>query len=100
MTLDELTQAIRAKARQNVPLGHKVAFDLGETGTIFWDGTASPAEIGNEPGEAETTLRLSPDLLEKMIDGNANATMAYMTGKLKISGSMGVAMKINSLLEE
>jgi putative sterol carrier protein len=35
-----------------------------------------------------------------LIDGELNAMMAYTLGKLKIDGSMGVAMKVAALLEE
>jgi putative sterol carrier protein len=100
MSLEELTEEIRAKARANVPLGHTVLFDLGPDGVIFWDGTQNPAAVDNLRREAETTLKLPSDLLKEMLNGGANATLAYMTGRLKISGSTGVALKINSMLED
>ena len=77
-----------------------MTFDLGADGIIYWDGTAVPAAIGNEAGESETTLTLSLEDLQKLIEGNLNPTLAYMTGKLKVAGSMGVALKISQLLEE
>jgi putative sterol carrier protein len=77
-----------------------VTFDLGADGIIYWDGTAVPAAIGNDAGESDTTLTLSLDDLQKLIEGNLNPTLAYMTGKLKVAGSMGVALKISQLLEE
>ena len=100
MSLDALTKTVKEKAAQNVSLGHTVLFDLGDEGAIFWDGTQNPAVISNEKAEAETTLKLSAASLQKMLDGGMNATLAYMTGSLKISGSMGVALKINSMMED
>jgi len=100
MSLDTLTKTVKEKATQNVSLGHTVLFDLGDEGAIFWDGTQNPAVISNEKAEAETTLKLSASSLQKMLDGGMNATLAYMTGSLKISGSMGVALKINALMED
>jgi len=100
MSLDVLTKTVKEKATQNVSLGHTVLFDLGDEGAIFWDGTQNPAVISNEKAEAETTLKLSASSLQKMLDGGMNATLAYMTGSLKISGSMGVALKINALMED
>ena len=100
MSLESATAAIRAKAGLAPKLGYRVAFDLGADGIIYWDGTAVPAVIGNEAGESDTTLTLSLDDLQKLIDGNLNPTLAYMTGKLKVAGSMGVALKISQLLEE
>jgi putative sterol carrier protein len=100
MTLDELTERIRQRAAANPPLGYRVKFDLGDDGLIFWDGTDSTARIANEDGDADTTIGISGGDLTKMIEGDLNPTLAYMTGRLKVSGSMGVALKISQLLED
>lgn len=100
MSLESVTAAIRAKAALAPALGHRVIFDLGEAGVVHWDGTESPPLIGNERGEAETTLALSLADMEKLVAGDLDATLAYMTGRLKIAGSMGIALKVNQLLSE
>ncbi len=100
MSLESATAAVRAKAALAPKLGYRVTIDLGADGIIYWDGTAVPAAIGNEPGESETTLTLSLDDLQKLIDGSLNPTVAYMTGKLKVAGSLGVALKIAQLFED
>jgi putative sterol carrier protein len=33
-----------------------------------------------------------------MINGKLNGQMAFMTGKLKVAGDMGLAMKLQTLL--
>lgn len=45
------------------------------------------------------TLQLSPEHLQKLIQGELNPTMAFMTGKLKIKGDLSMAMKLQSLLK-
>lgn len=100
MSLESATAAIRAKAGAAAPLGHTIRFDLGDDGAIFWDGTQTPPLVDNEARDAETTITISLDNLGKLIAGDLNPTMAYMTGKLKIQGSMGVALKMSQLLEE
>ena len=100
MSLESATAAIRAKAGTAAPLGHTIQFDLGGDGVIFWDGTQSPPLIDNTARDAETTITISLDNLDSLIAGQLNPTMAYMTGKLKIQGAMGVALKMSSLLEE
>ncbi len=100
MSLESATAAIRAKAALAPKLGYRVTFDLGADGLIYWDGTAVPAVIGNEAGESDTTLTLSLDDLQNLIEGTLNPTLAYMTGKLKDAGSTGVALKIAQLLED
>jgi putative sterol carrier protein len=100
MSLESATAAIRAKAGTAAPLGHTIQFDLGGDGVIFWDGTQTPPLIDNTARDAEATIAISLDNLDNLIAGQLNPTMAYMTGKLKIQGSMGVALKMSQLLEE
>jgi putative sterol carrier protein len=101
MSLESLTEAVRGKAAVNLPLGYKVQFDLGDDGLIYWDGTQTPPVIDNAThDDVDTTLTLSSTSLQKMLDGNLNPTLAYMTGTLKVQGSMGVALKINQMLED
>jgi len=100
MDLAELTDALRKQASRNVKLGYKVKFELDE-GVIFWDGTDSSPDVSNEDkGEADTTIRISADNLEKLMKGNLDPTMAYMTGKLKVDGKMGVALKLTSMFAD
>lgn len=98
MSLENLTEELRRRAAMAPPLGYKVKFDLGDDGLIFWDGTETPAQIGNDDIEADTTIRLSAENFEKLMQGGLDPTMAYMTGKLKVDGKVGVAMKIGTLL--
>ncbi len=48
-------------------------------------------------GEADCTISASEETLVKIANGDANPTTAYMTGKLKISGDMGAALKLQKL---
>jgi putative sterol carrier protein len=100
MSLESLTVALRQRAAQNPKLGYKVKFALDDGGVIFWEGTGDQAAITNSDGEADTTMRLSEENLEKLLAGSLDPTMAYMTGKLKVEGKMGVALKINAMLSD
>jgi putative sterol carrier protein len=48
-------------------------------------------------GEADTRITASEANFERILSGEQNATAAYMTGKLKIKGDMGAAMKLQKL---
>lgn len=48
--------------------------------------------------EAEVTLTASRETFEGLLSGDVNPTMAFMTGKLKVDGAMGTAMKLGALL--
>jgi putative sterol carrier protein len=55
--------------------------------------------LSNEDAEADCTIRLSEDRLAQLIDGRLSPTLAYTLGQIKVEGSLGVAMKLASLLE-
>jgi putative sterol carrier protein len=40
------------------------------------------------------------ETFEKILKGDQDPNIAFMMGKLKVSGSMGLALKLNSMLEE
>jgi putative sterol carrier protein len=48
-------------------------------------------------GDADVTITTSAETFEKIRNGEQNPTTAYMTGKLKIKGDMGAAMKLQKL---
>jgi putative sterol carrier protein len=58
------------------------------------DGSIEVIEGG---GEADCTISTSEESFLKMVRGEQNPTTAYMTGKLKIKGDMGAAMKLQKL---
>jgi putative sterol carrier protein len=43
------------------------------------------------------TITASEETFDKIVSGEQNATSAYMTGKLKVKGDMGAAMKLQKL---
>jgi len=98
MSLESTTEGLRTKAASAAPLGHTVRFDFGGDGTIFWDGTGATPIVTNEAKDAECTIVISLADFEAMAAGTLDGTMAYMTGRLKVDGSMGVAMKIGQVL--
>ena len=48
-------------------------------------------------GEADTTITTSEESFLAITRGELNPTTAYMTGKLKLKGDMGAAMKLQKL---
>ena len=100
MAIDGLMENLRSRAALAPKLGYRVKFDLGDDGIILFDGTGDTPQVTAEDGEADSTLTLTPEALQQLINGGLDPTFAYMTGKLKISGSMGVALKLASMLED
>jgi putative sterol carrier protein len=99
MSLEQITEQVRAQLPQLASLGYKVKFAIDGAGVVLIDATETPAKVSNDDGEADCTIRLSQDRLEQLIDGRMSPTLAYTLGQIKVDGSLGVAMKLASLLE-
>lgn len=93
MSLQILTERIQHILGTDSGLDATVKFKT-EEGTLFIDGKSVPNSISTDDREADCTFEVSTKNALKLIDGDLNAMMAYMTGKLKIDGDMGVAMSI------
>jgi putative sterol carrier protein len=59
------------------------------------NGKVSVAQDGD--AEPDVTISSSEETFLKLVQGEQNPTTAYMTGKLKIKGDMGAAMKLQKL---
>jgi len=98
MSLESDTDDLRQRAGRAPSLGYKVKFAIGDGGFVHWDGTTTPPAIGNGDDDADTTITISLENLEKLLSGDLDPTFAYATGKIKVEGSVGVALKMASLL--
>jgi len=101
--LDGLIAQMRARGAGLRGLGYRVRFDLTDTGeAIMLDATGGQAQI--EPAaageDADTVLALSSDDLAKLVAGRLSPMLAFSTGRLRVEGSKGVALKLASLLDE
>lgn len=69
-------------------------FVIPDEGSIMVDGDGVRA--GDD--EADVTLTASAEVFEAILAGEMGSTGAYMTGKLKIDGSLPMAMRLGSAL--
>ena len=82
-------------------LNATIQFDLsGDNGGSYWLRFANDkAESGEgKADDAKMTLKSSADDFANMMAGKLNPMQAFMTGKIKIQGDTGLAMKLMPLM--
>jgi putative sterol carrier protein len=87
----------RADSSKTAGMNNSYLFDIEGAGkwvVTVDDGTVSVAE---GEGDADVTISTNEENFGKIVAGELNPTTAYMTGKLKIKGDMGAAMKLQKL---
>ena len=99
MTLDEMTAEMSKRVAEKGAIDGKVVkFDFGDDGKLTIDGASDPAVVNNDDGDADCTVVVDKDVFEAIAAGEENAQMAFMSGKLKVEGDMGIAMQLGSIL--
>lgn len=98
MSLAETTEFMKERIGEKSALTTVIKFDFGDDGVIRIDGTVVPPVVDNEDSEANCTIIISFEDFGQILDGSLNAQMAFMTGKLKVEGDMGIAMQLSQIL--
>jgi|SRR5690625_1066623 len=107
MTLQEIWQVINRKASEKSEVFQDLeatfAFNItgddgGDYRLSIQNGEAKVME-GNIEG-ADCTLSMNFKNFKKLLQGNLNATTAFMTGRLKVKGNISLALKLENLLKK
>jgi putative sterol carrier protein len=89
--------AARVPADRIAGMTNTYVFDIEGAGTWTVAIADGAIEVSEGVGDADCTFSASEESFQKIIAGEQNPTTAYMTGKLKIKGDMGAAMKLQKI---
>ena len=96
MTLQEITTKMKEGASKKSAFGNSVKFTTDQ-GVVHIDGNQNPPSVSNDDKAADCTIKMEFADFDDLINGKLDGMTAFMTGKLKIEGDMGVAMKLQQL---
>ena len=97
MSLENMISQFEKRASTSEPIGGKLKFEVDGVGIVI-DGTSENNSVKASDEEADCTISLTAEVLKKLRDGDINPMMAVMGGQIKITGDMGLAMKVQSLM--
>ncbi|WP_068315449.1 SCP2 sterol-binding domain-containing protein [Polycladidibacter hongkongensis] len=93
MSLETIADSIRPQVEAAAIEG-TIKFDCGDDGVLVIDGE----QVSTQDKTADCTIGVALEDLEALMAGDLNPTMAFMQGKFKIDGDMGLAMKLQQLI--
>ena len=87
----------RIDASRLAGMSNSYLFDIEGEGQWVVDVRDGKLTVTEGTSEADTTIQTSGETFDRIASGDQNPTTAYMTGKLKVKGDMGAAMKLQKL---
>ena len=99
MSVKEFFDTLESRVDQSKTAGmnNSYLFEIDGAGTWKVDVQDGSVKVTEGTADADVTITTSEETFEKIVSGEQNATSAYMTGKLKVKGDMGAAMKLQKL---
>jgi putative sterol carrier protein len=97
MSIETILSTIQKMAEGKSPLGSTLKLNFGDSQIVI-DGTGDVNSVSSEDMEAACTVDISMGDFESMISGELNPMTAFMGGKMKVSGDMSIAMKLQNIL--
>jgi putative sterol carrier protein len=87
----------RVDPSKTAGMTNSYVFDIDGAGQWKVDVDDGNVKVTEGGGDADVAISASAETFQKLVSGDQNPTTAYMTGKLKVKGDMGAAMKLQKL---
>ena len=87
----------RVDPAKTAGMNNSYLFDIDGAGKWLVDVRDGKVSVSEGGESADVVLSASEETFGKIASGEQNPTSAYMTGKLKVKGDMGAAMKLQKL---
>lgn len=94
----EFFEQLPARA-QGRTAGVNSSYVFAVDGAGTWTVTVTDDGVSVDEGDTggDCTIATSAETFERIVRGEQNPTSAYMTGKLKVKGDLGAALKLQKL---
>ena len=101
-TVKESFDAMPSRFRADKATGTSavIQYDVSGEGGGTWNAVIKDGACAVSPGAAQNpnlTLQISAQDWLDMLSGKQSGQMLFMSGKLKVKGDMGLAMKLGSM---
>ncbi len=95
----EFFEGLEGRVDESKTAGMNNSYLFDVQGAGQWKVDVHDGSVSVTEGESEADVRLTAteENFNKIVAGELNPTTAYMTGKLKVKGDMGAAMKLQKL---
>ena len=91
------TLETRVDASKTAGVNNSYLFDIDGAGQWKVDVRDGSINVTEGVSDADVTISTSEDTFTRIAEGDLNPTSAYMSGKIKVKGDMGAAMKLSKL---
>jgi putative sterol carrier protein len=99
MSAREFFESLESRVDESKTAGMNNSYLFDIDGAGKWHVTVEDGKVSvsERDADADAIIATSEETFSKMVTGEQNPTSAYMTGKLKVKGDMGAAMKLQKL---
>jgi putative sterol carrier protein len=87
----------RADASKIDGIDHSYLFDVDGEGQWLVEVRNGTVKVTEGPGDADVAISLSGETFERLASGKQNPVLAFMSGKLKVTGDTAAALKLQKL---